>query len=246
VSDGESVSEGTIRRAATVVAARDGRRGVEVLVMRRAAGQRFLAGFLVFPGGAVDLSDAALAERWFNDPGEASRAAAVRELVEEAGLVLTADGLLGEVGSPQDALARVDASPPSVGALREIAHWVAPPEVPVRFDARFYAVAAPLGVEPRPDGHEAEELWWARPIDVLVDFADGLCDLYWPTFKTMEGLAGCSWAAEVLALRIPQAEVETDDDEAQEYVLVGEWARALREERDAVDAPGGGSGSAET
>lgn len=229
---GTEDGEREIRPAATVIAARDGERGVEVLVMRRGAGQRFLAGFLVFPGGAVDPEDAERAERWFGDPGEASRAAAVRELVEEAGLVLTAEGVFAEVGSAEEALARVSASPPPAGALREIAHWVAPPEVPVRFDARFYAVAAAPGVEPRPDGHEAEDLWWARPVDVLIGFADGTCELYWPTFKTMEGLATCDDVEAVLAQRLTQVEVETDEDEEAERHRVGAWARALRGSRD--------------
>jgi 8-oxo-dGTP pyrophosphatase MutT (NUDIX family) len=201
--DGVSVP----RPAATVVVARQGESGVEVLVLRRGVGHRFLPGYLVFPGGAVDHADAGLAERWFDSAEEASRACAVRELIEEAGLALTADGLVDPGDNTAD-LAAVEAAPPGRDALREISHWIAPVDVPVRFDARFFAVAAPPGLEPRPDGAEAEHAWWARPADVLRDFAEGRCDLYWPTMKTMEALATCRSVDEVLGLYVPQVEVD--------------------------------------
>ena len=60
-------------------------------MLERSAASRFLAGYVVFPGGAVDGGDAVIAERWFGDAAEAARAAGVRELVEEAGLALTAE-----------------------------------------------------------------------------------------------------------------------------------------------------------
>jgi 8-oxo-dGTP pyrophosphatase MutT (NUDIX family) len=193
------------RPAATVIAARQGEDGVEVLVLKRGSDHRFLPGFVAFPGGAVEPQDDGLAERWFGSPAEAARACAVRELIEEAGLALTGGGLV-ETGEEERRLSAVHSTPPTGGALHEISHWVAPEEVPVRFDARFFAVDAPLGLEPRPDGAEAERAWWARPADVLRDFAEGRCDLYWPTLKTMEALATCATVDEVLALHVPQVE----------------------------------------
>ena len=81
-----AVDERPIRRAASVVCVRaDGDGEPEVLVVRRSPESRFLPGYVAFPGGAVDAGDAAHAERWFGDPALAPRAAAVRELVEEAG-----------------------------------------------------------------------------------------------------------------------------------------------------------------
>ncbi len=193
------------RPAATVVAARQAERGVEVLVLRRGSGHRFLPGYVVFPGGAVDRQDVELAARWFGTGEEAARACAVRELIEETGLVLTGDGL---ADAPAHAIDAVSESPPARDALREISHWIAPEEVPVRFDARFFAVAAPDGLEPRADGDEAEVAWWTRPSDVLDDYREGRCDLYWPTLKTMEALASCASVEEVLAIHIPQVEHE--------------------------------------
>ena len=138
-----------IRRAASAIVGRDGSTGLEVLVLERGASSRFLPGYVAFPGGSTDREDREHAERWFGTAEETRRACAIRELVEEVSLALTADGL-----GPGDALSAVDAAPPSTSQLRDIAHWVAPPEVPVRFDARYFAVRAPVGIEPVPDGSE--------------------------------------------------------------------------------------------
>ena len=82
------------RPAATVIAARRGANGVEVLVLKRGSEHRFLPGYLAFPGGAVEPQDGGLASRWFGSSAESGRACAVRELIEEAGLALTAAGLV--------------------------------------------------------------------------------------------------------------------------------------------------------
>jgi len=64
----------TPRQSASLILLRDADRGdVELLLVRRNPAARFMGGFWVFPGGAVD-------------PGEDHRTAAVRELAEEAGV----------------------------------------------------------------------------------------------------------------------------------------------------------------
>ncbi|MGE5227633.1 MAG: NUDIX hydrolase [Planctomycetaceae bacterium] len=199
-----------IRAAATVIASRPGPRGIEVLVMRRSPRHRFLPGFVVFPGGAVDVDDAERAARWFGDASEAARACAVRELAEEAGLLPTAAGLVALPGGaaadcPEDAEG-FPGGPPRIDQLPEVSHWIAPEEVPVRFDARFFAVAAPRGLDPTPDGGEALHAWWARPPDLLEANRSGGCLLYWPTMKVLEGLAGCATVEAVLSVSIPQIE----------------------------------------
>ena len=162
--DERSMSD-EIRHAASVLAVREGSAGSggqpQVLVLERGAASRFLPGYVVFPGGAVDAGDAALAARWFDDEAEAARAAAVRELVEEAGLALTRDGLV-DAGDP-DSLDPVHAAPPSADQLHQLARWVAPDEVPVRFDATYFTVTAPGDLEPAPDGGEAAFAWWTSP-----------------------------------------------------------------------------------
>src|SRR5215471_21484804 len=76
------VDERPIRRAASAVCVRPATDHFEVLVVQRSEGSRFLPGYIAFPGGAVDAEDEARAARWFADPRQAPRAAAVRELNE--------------------------------------------------------------------------------------------------------------------------------------------------------------------
>lgn len=206
--DNPRVSQ-TIRSAASVIAVSDGADGPSVLVVERSPRSRFLAGYLVFPGGAVDEGDADLASRWFGSRDEAARAAAVRELAEEAGLALTADGLREIDGN--EPLAASAASPPSADQLSEMTHWVAPDDVPVRFDARYYAVAAGPGLRPTADGAEASRAWWVAPRELLRAWEAGDAKLYWPTYYTVTQLARCEGSDELLALRFPAR--DADDDE---------------------------------
>lgn len=195
-----------MREAASAVVGRDGPDGFEVLVLERGASSRFLPGYVAFPGGSIDEQDGVLAARWFGSAGESRRACAVRELVEEVSLVLTSGGL-----APGGALGQVDASPPAKEQLPEIAHWIAPPHVPVRFDARFYAVRAPAGLEPRPDGSETAAAWWVAPKRLLDDWQQERRRLFWPTFFTVSEIAGCDSVEDLLALHIQTR--EPDDDE---------------------------------
>ena len=200
-----------IREAASVVAVREGENGPEVLVLERGAASRFLPSYVVFPGGAVERGDSVLAQRWFADPEDAVRAAAVRELVEEAGLALTSEGLVG--GGETDPLERVHVAPPTAERLSELCHWIAPQDVPVRFDARYFAVEAPVGLEPTPDGGEAAHAWWATPRSLLEEWKLGSRRLYWPTWYTMTRLAECDNARAVLRLRFETREPDPDEVE---------------------------------
>jgi 8-oxo-dGTP pyrophosphatase MutT (NUDIX family) len=198
-----------IRRAATVVATREGRGGPEVLVVERSASSRFLPGYVAFPGGAVDDDDAQLAERWFGDAGEAARAAAIRELIEETNIAVTGSG--ARLVDAADPLACVDAEPAAASALHEIARWVAPEDVPVRFDARYFAVSVDADVDPVADGGETAAAWWVSPRRLLDEWEAGERRLYWPTWLTVTELAACDSMAAVLALRIDPREPADDE-----------------------------------
>ena len=198
-----------IREAAAAICVRDGSSGEpEVLVVRRSDESRFLPGYIAFPGGAIEPEDVDRAERWFGDAAQAQRAAAIRELVEEVGVAVTSAGLL----STRD-LDRVDEDPPGPSALVEVCHWVAPPEVPVRFDARYFAVHAGPAADPVVDGREVSRAWWTSPRALLGGWSDGEHKLYWPTWFTVERLAVCASSAEILALRFETRE-PTDDEQA--------------------------------
>ena len=190
------------RPAATIIVARSALAGhLEFLVVQRSATSRFIPNFIVFPGGVVDDDDRTLAAEWFGAEEEAARACALRELAEEAGLVLTRDGL---VEAPGRLPGQPGFPPPEPHAVPEIARWVAPEFLPVRFDAQFFAVQAGPDVEPHPDGVEAARAWWAEAKDVLDAARAGEAQLMWPTLKTLEALAACSSVEDVLSLRIEQ------------------------------------------
>jgi 8-oxo-dGTP pyrophosphatase MutT (NUDIX family) len=200
----------TLRKAASLIAVREGPiGGPEILVLERGGGSRFLPGYVAFPGGAVDEEDEALAARWFGDANEAARAAAIRELVEEAGLGITAGGMI-EVAS----IDPLHATPPHAEQLTQIAHWIAPDEVPVRFDARFFATAAPQGLTPEADGGETAAAWWVAPDVLIAEWEAGARKLYWPTYFTMTKLAECRTVADLLTLRFETRE-PTEEEEAE-------------------------------
>jgi glyoxylase-like metal-dependent hydrolase (beta-lactamase superfamily II)/8-oxo-dGTP pyrophosphatase MutT (NUDIX family) len=108
------------RPAATLILTRDANAGMEVFMIRRAHSAAFMGGAHVFPGGAVDVADAAAELAAFCDgldDIEASRllgvdrgglaywAAAMRECFEEAGLLLAHDsgGEYADMNQPQQA-----------------------------------------------------------------------------------------------------------------------------------------------
>jgi 8-oxo-dGTP pyrophosphatase MutT (NUDIX family) len=192
---------GDPRPAATVIVARAVPDGLEFLVLIRSASSHFLPNFVVFPGGVVEEQDRALATSWFGREDEAARACALRELAEEAALVMTANGL---IEAPGRLPGEPDLPPPDPRAVPEIGRWVAPEFLPVRFDARFFALGAPSNVEPRPDGMEAARAWWASAEELVNGARAGETQLMWPTLKTLETLAECSTVDDVLSLRIEQ------------------------------------------
>jgi 8-oxo-dGTP pyrophosphatase MutT (NUDIX family) len=195
--------------AASLIGVRDRADGPEVLVIERTLDHRFLPGYVAFPGGSVDPDDAPLAERWFGDVGEAGRAAAIRELAEEVGLGVT-EGAVVAV-DPQRPLTAIHEAPPVLARLPEVARWIAPERVPVRFDARYYAVRMDGAAEPTPDGIEAADAWWVSPRALISAWETGDRLLYWPTHFTMLALARCRDAEELLALELTTR--EPDDEE---------------------------------
>src|ERR1700742_4296509 len=72
------------RQAATVIVLRGGGETLEVLLGKRTPQARFMGGVWVFPGGAVDAGE--------GEGDAAHRVAAVRELQEEAGIVVDDPG----------------------------------------------------------------------------------------------------------------------------------------------------------
>src|ERR1039458_4535686 len=146
------------RQAATVILLRGGADALEVLLVRRNPAARFMGGGWVFPGGAVDAEE--------GDGDRAHRAAAIRELGEEAGVVLD-----------------------DPDALVKFSRWITPAEVKTRFDTHFFLAPLPPSQEPRVDGEECVEHGWFSPRAALDAHAAGEIVLVFPTIKHLEQLA---------------------------------------------------------
>jgi len=109
------------------------------------------------------------------DSDEDHRVAAVREVAEEASVAL-----------------------PDAEALVEFSRWITPAEVKIRFDTRFYLVAAPEDASPVPDGGETVDLGWFSPAGALEAYEREEILLVFPTIKTLEQLEPFGSASELL------------------------------------------------
>ena len=118
-----------------------------------------MGGVWVFPGGAVDADE--------GEGDAAHRVAAVRELQEEAGIV---------VADP--------------GALVKFSRWITPAEVVIRFDTHFFLAPLPDGQEATIDGDEIVDLGWFTPAGALAAHERGEIALVFPTIKHLEQLGG--------------------------------------------------------
>jgi 8-oxo-dGTP pyrophosphatase MutT (NUDIX family) len=171
-----------VRDAATVILWRHGAEGPEVLMGTRGAGAAFMPNKVVFPGGAVDATDADVplaglpAESCLARLAAAPRAegratpqsllaAAIRELWEEAGLLLGRPGDWpddwpgGPPVPPDWAGFAATGHVPDASAFRFVFRAVTPPGRPRRFDARFFLVAAEaIAGDPEDFGRACEEL----------------------------------------------------------------------------------------
>ena len=160
------------RQAATVILLRGGAQMLEVLLVKRTEQAKFMGGVWVFPGGAVDEDDPlSLGTGGLG----AHRAAAARELSEEAGITL--------------------ADP---GALVEFSRWITPEEVSIRFDTRFFLAELPSGQEPRVDGEECVDQGWFTPQGALDAHARDEILLVFPTIKHLEQLGAFPSMVELL------------------------------------------------
>jgi 8-oxo-dGTP pyrophosphatase MutT (NUDIX family) len=170
-----------------VIVLRGGTETLEVLLVKRNPEQRFMGGAWVFPGGAVDR-------------GEDHRVAGVREVEEEAGVVI--------------------ADP---GSLVEFSRWITPRQVKIRFDTHFYLARAPEDAEPRPDGGETVDLGWFTPQGAIEAYARDEILLVFPTVKTLEQLAPFRSASELLEWARGRAVVAIEP----QVVVEGEVARVV-------------------
>ena len=163
-----TIDKTKIRNAATVIVLRDRHVTPHILMGQRGAKAAFMPNKFVFPGGAVDATDAqvplaapvnALCHGRLCDDAEPSLAhaiavAAIRELWEETGLVLGRKGAWeGDVPADWQTFAATGHLP-DASALQFVFRALTPPGRPRRFDARFFLVDAE-DIASDPDNFDA-------------------------------------------------------------------------------------------
>jgi 8-oxo-dGTP pyrophosphatase MutT (NUDIX family) len=140
---------------------------LEVLLAQRTPEARFMGGAWVFPGGAVSPGD--------GEGDAALRAAAIRELHEEAGI---------ELADP--------------GELVAFSRWITPEEVKIRYDTWFFLARLPDGAEPAVDGEEMVDARWYTPAAALAAGESDEILLVFPTIKHLEQISVFASAHDLL------------------------------------------------
>lgn len=193
--------------AATIVIFRRAAEGQppELLMVTRSRSMSFAGGAAVFPGGRVDPADFALAKTLDTDlplDEAAHRVAAIRETLEETGLVV---GINGDVDAENAAKARqllLDAGELApvlpamewtldVTAILPFSRWFPKNERLSRvFDTRFYLVDLGTGaVDIAVDETENTKLYWISAKDALAAADAGELTVIYPTRRNLERLA---------------------------------------------------------
>jgi 8-oxo-dGTP pyrophosphatase MutT (NUDIX family) len=204
-------------------------------MVRRHGRAVFMAGAHVFPGGAVDAADRSAADpEWCEGMEHAAMAipdvdraealalhvAAIRELFEEAGVLLARDGS-GAFAPLEDEASRTrfrqyrqeihagrqtlrdllerEHLRLALDALTICAHWVTPPFDLRRFDTRFFVARLPADQQPAHDQRETTESRWTTAAGAIEAARRQEIILPSPTWATLRELEQASSVDEALA-----------------------------------------------
>jgi 8-oxo-dGTP pyrophosphatase MutT (NUDIX family) len=255
------------RDSASVVLLQDGAAGMQVLLLRRHAKASSMAGIYVFPGGKLEGEDhftdgashldqphSTLAQQLgeaCTTPATAAAlyVAALREALEECGLLLAEPQTAGQGVDAGDARKRLRGGQAFTSVLETLAlrlqtrallpwsRWitpVAPSMSSRRFDTRFFVARAPSGQVARHDDEETVDTLWIAPRTALEQYRDGAIDLAPPQIMSLAHLARYASAAQVLEAAscrrpptiLPQA---FDDGGTRVICYPGDARHAVRE-----------------
>ena len=225
------------KKAATVILLRNNlAEGFEVFLLKRHEKSSFMGGNFVYPGGRVDREDGSMelcsysrgttvedAHRMLGrtlSPEEsfAHWIAGIRELFEEAGILLAYDhtGNPFEYKNEEDKRRFIDYRDQlqkektticqiakesnihlALDQLHYYAHWITPEARSERFDTRFFLARHPEGQEASYDQKETIEGIWLSPQRALEENLNRKIALSPPTLKTMEELSNYKTIEEV-------------------------------------------------
>ena len=222
------------RLASAVMLLRDtsSGQGLEVFMVRRVIQSDFMPDVYVFPGGSVSEDDRA-AElvdglckpvalsagdvEGFTRLGSGARAAAIRELFEEAGILLAyQDGKLLAIpekdverfGAYRNAfnerkgslveMAHTEHLTLATDLLAYYAHWITPEGMPKRFDTHFFLTTAPGEQQAAHDRLETSEGIWISPAEALARFERKEFPLVFATIYQLRELAAFGSVQEAL------------------------------------------------
>lgn len=220
---------------------------LEVYLTRRSAKSAFAPDAFVFPGGTIEPQDATQAmqaralgldsarlAREFRatvspalessepavtaDEARALLVAGLRELFEEAGVLLARD-----VDGRAVAAAALEADAAAAervavrngeltfdeflerhgwfadaGALALFSHWITPPTEPRRYNTHFFFAAAPRDQAALADAHETHDGIWIAPAVALARNREGTMHIVYPTIKHLQRLAALDSAERAL------------------------------------------------
>jgi 8-oxo-dGTP pyrophosphatase MutT (NUDIX family) len=226
----------TPRPSTSVILVRDALAGLETFMVRRHARSPVAPSAYVFPGGTVrdddrdlkvehpDQLSTALSQRSDvavdAENASALYASAIRELFEEAGILLvrtaddngsllgvdTTDRLLQEkleslrlmLQARQRRLTHVldqERWEPAFDLLVPFSHWVTPSALAARFDTRFFVAELPPRQLALHDTIETSEGLWLRPSQVL----EGDYETVWATAQHLRRLLPFPTVTQLLA-----------------------------------------------
>ena len=217
------------KKATTVILLREKEsKGFEVFLLKRHEKSSFMGGNFVYPGGRVDRNDGSLEICSFcqgitpeepyqifggllpPDESFAHWVAGIRELFEEAGVLLAYDqsGNPFLLKSPAERerflnyrnllqkdkliicqLTQEEKILLALDQLHYYAHWITPEARSERFDTRFFLARHPVGQEATYDQKETTVEVWLTPKEALEENLRGEVMLSPPTLKTLEDLS---------------------------------------------------------
>ena len=199
----------------------------EVFLVRRSDSIAFMGGAHVFPGGRVDDADRLDDVDAISVGGDAAvtrmadvargvalahHVAALRELFEEAGVLLARpldalsiskleqyrrELLAGTIAFAD--IVRREHLCLAFDELAYFAHWVTPEIETRRFDTRFFIARAPGGQTPVHDAGETSHSEWLEPLVAIERCRQGLISLPPPTWTTLSMLSRFQSVEEVFA-----------------------------------------------